>query len=198
MISVAEVITDPDMIAPEPFTVLRSTGSWVAGGFQSNTTSIPMWGPVHQASEKEINMVPEADRIGEMRSFWSLVPIFVTRGYAPVLTTHGEVPQGSVPGYIYTLSATPAPGGSLYVNGLLQTPGIGADYTIDGVTITLAVLSPVDAYLYYTWPVISRAGQGAAASDIIQYETDQYKVMHVYRTPGSGYWRAIGTRLAAA
>ena len=67
-------------------------------------------------------------------------------------TVHGEVPAGSIPGSVFTLSATP-PGGqlqSLTLNGLFQTPGV--DYTLDGQTIT-TVIPITSGALWATWPV---------------------------------------------
>jgi len=78
MISVREVVSDPDMIAPQPWFILRSDGTFVAGGYKTVVSSILMFGPVQQASLKEITMLPEADRIGNIRSFWSTVPIYTT------------------------------------------------------------------------------------------------------------------------
>jgi hypothetical protein len=50
--------------------------------------------------------------------------------------------------------------------------------------------------LFFQWPVIVNAQP--AASDIIQYENTQYRVLRVYRDPGSGFWRALGTQMQAA
>lgn len=192
MITVQEVILDPDMIAPKKFDVLRSTGTWVAGGFQSITTTIKLVGPVQQATNKEISMLPEADRIGSIRSFWAPIPIYTTRGYAPVPGTHGEAPTGS--GLVYTLSHLP-PNNSvnLYVGGLLLRPN-GVDYTLRGDIIWF-ITAPADAP-YVTWQVTARVG--ADASDILVYETEEYRVLSVYRVPGSGYYKALGTRMAGA
>lgn len=188
MISVQEVVVDPDMIAPQPFTVLRSTGQWVAGGFQPNqTTLIPMFGPVQQASDKEITMLPEADRIGAIRSFWSTQPIYTTRGYAPVPSVHGESPAGS--GTVYTLSATPPTDILVYAAGLLVN-----NYTLSGNVLTF--LSPPTAPLYVTWLITANVAPNA--SDQIQYGNELYRILRVYRDPGSGYWKCYGTRLAAA
>ena len=57
------------------------------------------------------------------------VPLFVDR----------ETPSGAVNGSntTYTLAFTPISGSEhVYLNGLLQEPGAGNDYTISGVTIT--------------------------------------------------------------
>ena len=70
---------------------------------------------------------------------------------------HQETPVGAVPGTVYTLSATP-PGGALdglFVNGLFQKPGAGADYTLVGNTITFGADTPAGAVITATWAVPS-------------------------------------------
>lgn len=192
MITVQEVILDPDIIAPKQFLVLRSTGSWVPGGFQSVTTTIKLVGPVQQASNKEVQMLPEADRIGEIRSFWAPIPIYTTRGSAPVPGTHGEALTGS--GLVYSLSEVP-PNNSinLYSGGLLLRPN-GVDYTLRGTTVWFT--SAPASTPYATWQVTAKVA--ADASDILEYEGEQYRVLSVYRVPGSGYYKALGTRTAGA
>jgi predicted nucleic acid-binding Zn-ribbon protein len=52
-----------------------------------------------------------------------------------------EVPSGDVDGTndVFTLANTPVAGSEqVFVNGLLQAPGVGEDYTISGSTITFA------------------------------------------------------------
>jgi hypothetical protein len=192
MISVQEVVVDPDMIAPRPYTILRSTGKFVLGGFESVVTPISMFGPVQQASNKELQMLAEADRIGGVRSFWSTQPIYVTRGYAPVPGVHSEAPQGS--GTTYELSVAP-PNNSidLYVNGLLLQPN-GFDYTLVGTTIMFRFAPNNPPYVVWQETV----NVATNASDQIQYVNDIYRIMQVYYDPGGGYWKALGTRLAAA
>jgi hypothetical protein len=196
MISVFEVVADVDMVQPEPWTIQRSTGQWVAGGLQSTITrNIQVFGPARVAQNKEVQSLPEADRVGRILAFYATQPILTTRGYAPVPCTHGETPAGAIPGTTYTLSeAPPVGGGMLYVNGLaLQVP---TGYTLNDLTITLAVATPAEASIYFTWPITANAE--AAESDIILYEGFQYRVLSVYRTAGAGYWKALGTRLEAA
>jgi hypothetical protein len=82
MISVQEVVSDPDLVAPQQYIILRSAGTFIAGGFQSIVSTLQMFGPVQNSSPKEIAMVPEADRVSSMMSFWSTVPIYVTRANA--------------------------------------------------------------------------------------------------------------------
>ena len=67
---------------------------------------------------------------------------------------HGEIPDGAIPGTVYTLSAAP-PGGvlqSMTKNGKFLLPG-GADYTLAGNTITLNVATVLNDTLYAQWPV---------------------------------------------
>jgi hypothetical protein len=48
-----------------------------------------------------------------------------------------ETPSGAIPGTSYGLAFTPTAGTEqVYLNGLLQQPGAGNDYTISGSTIT--------------------------------------------------------------
>lgn len=192
MISVADVVLDPDMMAPQPFTILRSIGQFIPGGFQSATTSIPQFGPVQQASDKEILMLPEADRIGAIRAFWTTITIYTTRGYAPVPSTHGETPYGA--GTTYTLSSPPPSNSAQVYAGGVQLQPNGFDYTLSGTSLTF-VYKP-QTPIYVTWQVTDYVGE--AASDIILYGQEQYRVLRVYRDPGSGFFKSYGTRMSAA
>ncbi len=195
MINVQEVILDPDMLPDQPFTILRSQGQFVKAGFQSTTTEIQLWGPVQQASNKEISMLPEADRVGGIRAFWSRIPVYLTRGTAPAPATHSEAPQGAIPGSSFTLSDAPPGGvGSFYINGVFQTPGV--DYTLTGVALVTTVPVPANAALLFIWPVTVNAQQ--AASDIIVWGGERFRVLSRYYDPGSGYFKALGTRENAA
>jgi hypothetical protein len=195
MIDVSEVVADVDLQAPQPFTILRSIqAEFVAGGFTDQKIEIPDVGPVQPATDLDAQMVPEADRLSQLFAFWATQPIFTTRGKAPVLTTHGEVPEGTLPGSVFVLSSLPPNGNiNLFYDGLLQEPGV--DYTISGQTVTL-MFTAKDP-LYVTWPAIQQVGINAA--DIIVYppKGEQYRVLAVKHYPGSGYFKAIGTRMNA-
>jgi hypothetical protein len=195
MINVQEVILDTDMLPPEPYTILRSTGQFIAGQFQSVTMPITQFGPVQQPSNREISMLPEADRVGSIRAFWSPRPIYVTRGTAPVPSIYGETPTGSLPGVVFTLSQQPPTSNvSVYAGGLLLTPDI--DYLLNGASLTLT--TPTATAPYVQWSITAQVQQ--AASDIIEYPPgrEQYRVMQVYRDPGSGYYKALANRMNAA
>jgi len=196
MIDVSDIVADSDMQAPQPYTILRSAMQYVAGGVTEDAIiSIVVRGPVQQASNKELQMLPAADRVGSIRSFWCLQPVYLTRSSGPAPSVHGEVPSGTRPGTVYTLSAPP-PGAvlMLYKNGLLLVPV--TDYMLNGNTITLTVaVQPLDK-LWAQWPATANVLSGF--SDILQYENTQYRVMQVYRVPGSGYWKALATRMQAS
>ena len=195
MINVQEVILDTDMLPPEPYVILRSTGSFVSGQFQSVVTKIQQFGPVQQASLKEIAMLTEADRVGSIRAFWSPIPIYLTRGTSPVPSVYGETPAGAVPGTTFTLSQQPPTVNiTVYVGGLLMTPGI--DYALFGSTLVLTVSAVIAPWVQ--WPITARVQQ--AASDIIEYPPggEQFRVLQRYYDPGNSVWKALGTRLSAA
>ena len=197
MITVDEVIGDPDMVAPQPFAIQRYVGQFVAGGFQNTLlATFQQFGPVRNATDEEIHMLPESDRTSQVRAFYALTPVLIARGVAPAGGTHGEVPQGAVPGTTYTLSVAPPGGiGQLTINGIFQRPG--ADYAFStSTTIELTVSTSLGDGLWFQWPVEVFVAQ--AESDIILYNGEQYRVLDVYRTEGSGYWKALGTRMATS
>jgi len=198
VISVQEVVLDTDLTAPEPYQVKRTTGQFALGGFQPlQVTTFLLFGPVQQASNKEINMLQEADRVGSIRSFWSTVPIYLTRGTAPVPSVQGSQPSGAVPGTVYILPQAPQGGaGDFYINGRLQRPGV--DYVLSGSTLTTTNVTPSGAQLWFQYPVTVQVQD--AYSDIILYPPggDQFRVLQRYRDDGSGYWKAVATRMNAA
>jgi hypothetical protein len=63
----------------ERFQVVRSKGAFVAGGFSSQQSAFFAYGVVSVASGKDLDQVPEGDRIQEARVFHSRVPIYLTR-----------------------------------------------------------------------------------------------------------------------
>lgn len=76
MINVAELVNDPDFA--QPFTVQRSTGTFVLGGYQSTTVDVPFYGVIEVASTKELNTLPEGDRIAGSMAIWTQQPIYET------------------------------------------------------------------------------------------------------------------------
>lgn len=76
MISVSEVIQDPDFA--QAFGILRSTGSWLNGVWQSATTSVPGFGVVGEPTTRDLKMIPEGDTVQGMLAFWSVEPLYAT------------------------------------------------------------------------------------------------------------------------
>jgi len=196
MISMADVVSDIDLAAPQPFQVLRSTGAWVAGKFQSTITStLKLVGPVQQATDKEVAMLPEGDRIGQVFSFWATVPLYTTRGKMQATTLHEETPAGARPGTVFTLSTAPQGQIALFLNGAFLTPG-GVDYTLTGTVLTTTVAVAVADTFKAQWPV--ETATATAAADILVYNGEQYRLLDVKHYPGCGYWKALATRMNAA
>lgn len=78
MINVQEIITDPDFC--QTFTVSRSSGDFGKGGWAESTpTTITMIGVVTVANEKDMQQVPEADRVMGAMMFHSTEAIYTTR-----------------------------------------------------------------------------------------------------------------------
>ncbi len=73
----SEVIEDSDL--GEDFTIQRNPGFFGQGGWSATTPEIiQAFGPVTVATEEDIAMIPEADRVTEMRMFFSSCPMYVT------------------------------------------------------------------------------------------------------------------------
>jgi hypothetical protein len=194
MLDMSSVVADAELEAPKPFLILRSAGQWTQNGFAaSNTVTIQQVGPVQRAGDKELEEIPQADRVHAIMAFWCLIPIYITRGKAPTTAAQGVTPEGAYPGTVYTVDPAPPPGtqGSLYKNGIFQTLGIDYQYS-SGVVTMLYTTSETDR-LYYTW---TNNTAGSAFSDIMQYDSEQYRVLAVKHYPGSGFYKALGTRLS--
>ena len=79
MINMSELITDPDFA--QPITIFRQHGRWVKGKWTvSPETTLLTYGVVTVANVRDVDQLPEADRIKGMMAFHttSEFPIFVT------------------------------------------------------------------------------------------------------------------------
>lgn len=190
MISVQDIVSDADMASPDQWIILRSTATFGWGGVTSVTSEIPLFGPVRVASNREIEMLPEADRVGSIRAFYSTIPLYVTRGTQQVPYVIPAVIDGSFPGTSFTLNAAP-PGGTLQLvkNGLTLIPDV--DYSLDVTNLTM--YQPVLATDGF-WGSWIGEGNQAGLSDQIQYRNEIYRLVQVYRTQGSGFWKGIANR----
>lgn len=81
MINVEEIVNDPDFA--QPFTILRSTGSFQRGGWVDTKAQVPMYGSIQVAKEKELHTLPEGDRVSGAMSFHSQQPIYETQANVP-------------------------------------------------------------------------------------------------------------------
>lgn len=76
-------VNNPDLA--EPFTIIRNPGKNGPSGWQAGPTQeISTYGTVGLASPKQINALPEADRIGELRLFHSSTRMFATSQHAGI------------------------------------------------------------------------------------------------------------------
>jgi hypothetical protein len=76
MINVSNVVNSPRMA--QPFTILRGPGSWLNGVWIPTATPIDGFGVVSVAQPRDIEMIPEGDRVTGMMVFHSECPIYGT------------------------------------------------------------------------------------------------------------------------
>ena len=78
MINVSELLSDPDFA--QSFTINRSTGAFVLGGWQSSTTALARFGVVTVAKERDLEQLPEGDLVSGGMLFFSTKEIFLSTG----------------------------------------------------------------------------------------------------------------------
>lgn len=97
MIDVSEVVNDPDLA--QPFSILRSSGSWFKGVWNSVQTTVQGYGVISVAEAQDLEMVSEGDIVHGAMVFHSQQPIFRTNannatdstgGSADILVWRGE------------------------------------------------------------------------------------------------------------
>lgn len=70
MIDYSDAVNDPDL--SESFLIMRSTGKFAAGGWQTTkTVQIAAYGVVDVANRKQLDQIPEGDRITQAMVFYS-------------------------------------------------------------------------------------------------------------------------------
>lgn len=77
MINVAKAITDPRF--SQKFKVFRKSGEWVKGRFTESEKEISMIGVVTPSKPKEIEMIPEGDRVGGEITIHTTRKLYTTR-----------------------------------------------------------------------------------------------------------------------
>lgn len=78
MIDVSELLTDPDFCTE--FTLVKKTGEFVQGKFVTQEEEINIVGVTEPVSGRELEILPEADRLKNLRTFYapSDVPLSVS------------------------------------------------------------------------------------------------------------------------
>ncbi|BDR73334.1 hypothetical protein K144316041_20420 [Clostridium tetani] len=98
MINISRVINDPRF--SQTFSIFRKSGEWQKGRFVQKEVEIKMTGVITVAKSKDIEMIPEGDRVGGELAIYSTQEIFTTRkgdiskekhsGTSDELLWHGE------------------------------------------------------------------------------------------------------------
>jgi hypothetical protein len=72
-----DAVNNPDIA--EPFQIQRNPGIFAAGGWQAGqNVLIQAYGVVSVANARQLEMIPEADRVHGARVFHSSTPMYVT------------------------------------------------------------------------------------------------------------------------
>jgi hypothetical protein len=118
VIDVSEVLNDADVSSA--FIINRTTGQFGPGGWQAKgpPQMIQAFGAARNTSGKELEMVPEGDRVSEMITFRSATQMYVTNASgsatSDVLTWLGDnyrvyvVKNYSEQGYFLAIAARTA------------------------------------------------------------------------------------------
>ena len=77
MINVAHAINDPRF--SQKFKVFRKSGEWVKGRFIESEKEISMIGVITPSKPKEIEMIPEGDRVGGEITIHTTRKLYITR-----------------------------------------------------------------------------------------------------------------------
>lgn len=77
MINLTRVVTSS--LLAEPYTIQRSTGKFILGGWKTESVNIPGYGVVSVASEEDLDMMPESDRVTGSMVFHSECRIYITQ-----------------------------------------------------------------------------------------------------------------------
>ncbi|WP_278748198.1 hypothetical protein [Limosilactobacillus oris] len=77
LINVAKAVTDPRF--SQKFKVFRKSGEWVKGRFIESEKEISMIGVIAPSKPKEIEMIPEGDRVGGEITIHTIRKLYTTR-----------------------------------------------------------------------------------------------------------------------
>lgn len=78
MINVAEIILDPDFA--QWYTITRSVnGQFSWGGYQDLKQTLQTYGVIEPATSKDLEQIPEADRVIGMMAFYATIQLYTTQ-----------------------------------------------------------------------------------------------------------------------
>lgn len=77
MINVSKTVNDPRF--SQKFKVLRKSGEWIRGRFEESEKEISMIGVITPSKPKEIEMIPEGDRVGGEITIHTTRKLYTTR-----------------------------------------------------------------------------------------------------------------------
>lgn len=77
-LDLSEIVCDGDL--GQPFNIIRTTGAFGLGGWTANApVNIAAFGIACPATDEELRMIPEGDRVEGSHFFASSTPIYKTR-----------------------------------------------------------------------------------------------------------------------
>lgn len=96
MLDLSSVVLDPDFA--QTFTIKRFSGQWQAGRFIQTNNEIQMAGIISIANAKQIEFIPEGDRIGGEIAIHTVQPLYNSRngtdisqgGTSDIVIWHGD------------------------------------------------------------------------------------------------------------
>jgi hypothetical protein len=92
MINISRVINDKRIT--QTFTAYRKSGSWIAGRWVQNENPVQLVGVISIAKERDIQQVPEGDRVGGEIAIYSTQALFVTQAQSNTGTSDEVMWQG--------------------------------------------------------------------------------------------------------
>lgn len=94
MFNLSRVTQNPNI--GQPFTIIRETGAFGRGGWQTqNTTEIAAFGVIGPPGEEELAQIPEGDRVKGVLQVLTNVPLYATQaaraGISDKVRWHGDL-----------------------------------------------------------------------------------------------------------
>lgn len=89
LINVSKVILDSRFY--QSFKIFRKSGEWLKGRFEQNETEISISGVITPAKPKEIEMIPEGDRVGGEISIHTINKLYTTHSLENEEGTSDEI-----------------------------------------------------------------------------------------------------------